>query len=82
MFLFDRASMIKNLVYNLYVPYVQKISDMRNMLEKQYGLSWKVKEKYIVKTERHKLLKDFLTSEPSIWFLVRKVYRFVFFKKF
>ena len=72
----------KKLVYNLYVPYVQKISDMRNMLEKQYGLSWKVKEKYIVKTERHKLLKDFLTSEPSIWFLVRKVYRFVFFKKF
>lgn len=72
----------RKLVYSLYVPYVKKLAAARKMLTETYGVSWSSKEGYIAKEDRGALMKDFLTSEPNLWFLIRKIWRFLRYKKY
>lgn len=68
------------LVESLYRPYMKKLMDKRILLRKRFGLFGKSSGdsgEMIHEGE----LRQFLTCEPNLWFLVRKIIRYALYKK-
>lgn len=68
------------LVYELYEPYISQIFEKRVMLYEKYGLfdPDKLPKQVIAKDGE---IKQFLTCEPNLWFLIRKIWRYLRYKK-
>lgn len=71
----------RNLIYSLYVPYVKRLIEVRETLNMKFRVTWDTKESYLPEEERRGLLRDFLTSEPNLRFLIRKICRFLLYKR-
>ncbi len=69
-----------SLVETLYKPYIGKLIEKRRFLRERFGLFDKTGGD---SGERHRAgeLRQFLTGEPSFWFLLRKIWRYVLYKK-
>lgn len=70
----DRA-----LIETLYRPYIQKVNTKREFLKHRYGL-------FSPKDPTRRVLHEgelalFLTCEPSLYFLIRKIWRYILHKK-
>ena len=68
------------LVEKLYIPYMRALIKKRRYLQKRFGLFSKVENGSGDKIHEGEL-RQFLTCEPSLWFLVRKIIRYALYKK-
>lgn len=71
----------KKFIYSLYNPYIRELIRIRKKTSEKYGIKWSVKEGYIEKNSTNNLLRDFLLSEPNLIFLIRKIWRFMLYKR-
>ncbi len=69
----------RKLVESLYRPYISRLLEKRRYLSERFGLG--SDEEETVKILHEGELKMFLTCEPNIVFLVRKIWRYLFNKK-
>ena len=71
----------KKFIYSLYNPYIRELIRIRKKMSEKYGINWAVKEGYVEKGNINNLLREFLLSEPNLIFLIRKIWRFMLYKR-
>lgn len=71
----------RNLVELLYKPYIRSILEKRKLLNERFCMFDRSTQ-----SDNHRLhegeLKSFLTSEPNLWFLIRKIWRYLLYKRY
>lgn len=67
----------KKLVYSLYNPYAKKLVNIRTRLCPKYNI-FLGEDKSV---NKYKILWDFLTEDPNILMLFRKIIRYIFYRK-
>lgn len=67
----------KRLVKMIYLPYIQEYTKVNEMLNTNYE-NFFYKKEYKCKQSTPRKIWDFLTCESSVYFLLRKIYRYLF----
>lgn len=68
----------KEFVYSLYVPYIKELLKVR---EKLKGNDLSKSNENIYKNSKNTKFIDFITCEPNLLFLIRKIWRYVLHRK-
>lgn len=69
-----------SLVDSIYKPYIRKIVEKRQLLKRKFGL-FKSAQCAEHPQSRLSVLRSFLTEEPNLLFLFRKIWRYLLYKR-